>query len=193
MLAAGLFVTWLGGLWLLDLRFGTFRAPWQHLGHILDYGLTLRHPVPMGIESAPWQWLANDVQIPYLEVDQVFSSGGQLVDRRPTVLFRGAMNPLVIGAAPLFAGWAAWMLFRTGDRLAAWALSWLAATYLPYYPLALLGHRITYLYYFLPTLPAVAAAGALCLRRLPIPATLAYMAAVLVGFAALFPFRDVPP
>ena len=88
---------------------------------------------------------------------------------RPTIDFRGAMNPILIGSlfvAFLFTGWLAW---KRRSRLAGWSLVWAAANYLPYVALALLSQRVTYIYYFLPVIPALAVATALLLRRSGLP------------------------
>jgi dolichyl-phosphate-mannose-protein mannosyltransferase len=186
-------VTWFGGLWLLDRQWSTFTTPWEHISYIVTYGLALaREHGPANSESAPWQWLVNDVAIPYLRVDSQLMVNGELTETRSLVDFRGAMNPLIIGAAPLAVGFTAWQWWRTGDRLSLWTIAWIVGTYLPYYPLVLLQHRITYLFYFLPTLPAVVVAIAALLRRsgLPPAATWLYGLTVLVGFIVYFPFRQ---
>jgi len=112
----------------------------------------------------------------------------------PKIDFRGALNPLLAGAIPiagLFAGWYAW---RTRSRLALWAVAWAAANYLPYLVLALFTSRIMYLYYALPLVPAMTIGIALLLVRagLPRPLRWGFLIAYVVGFAAYFPFREIP-
>ena len=43
--------------------------------HILSYAQLLRRQAPSGVESYAWQWLWNDVQIPYLKVEQQVKAG----------------------------------------------------------------------------------------------------------------------
>jgi dolichyl-phosphate-mannose--protein O-mannosyl transferase len=91
----------------------------------------------------------------------------------------------------VFTLWSAW---RTGSRLARWSVVWAAANYLPYVFLAVVAQRVTYIYYFLPVVPAVAVAIAILLRRSNLPRSVmwGFVAVYVVGFVAYFPFRQVP-
>jgi len=189
----------IGGLWLLDSQFSSFTNPIDHLRHMIQYGANLARGVVgpgscPGNDSAPWQWLFNDCQMSYLRVDVTVKVGEEIVAINPTIDFRGAMNPILIGSlfvAFLFTGWFAW---KRKSRLAVWSVVWAAANYLPYVALAVLSQRITYIYYFLPVIPALAVATALLLRRSGLPrfVTVGYVAVFLAGFAAYFPFRQIP-
>jgi hypothetical protein len=184
----------LGGLWILDLAFTTYRLPWDHLRYILDYGVTLTRPGgPADSESYLWQWLVNEVQIPYYKVDTDILVNHVVQATRTTVFFRGAMNPIIIGSAPLGVAFTLWRAWTAREGLATWAIIWIAANYLPYYPLTILDQRISYIYYFLPTMPAVAIALALFLRKggLPWLVTTAFLVSVFVGFIGYFPFRTI--
>jgi len=189
----------IGGLWLLDMQFSSYANPIEHLRHMIEYGANLARGVVgpgscPGNDSSPWQWLFNECQMSYLRVDVTVKAGDKILAIYPSIDFRGAMNPILIGSLPiafLFTGWLAW---KRRSRLAAWSIVWAAASYVPYVALALLSQRVTYLYYFLPVVPALAVATALTLRRSGLPrfVTVGYVAAYVVAFAAYFPFRQIP-
>ena len=174
-----------------------YNTPIEHVQRMLSYGLALRRERgPSGIESYPWQWLWNETQIPYLKVEQQIKVGDEVREQRPTIFFVGAMNPYVLGLLPLGLAFAAyaWWLRLGGANLAALALAWFVLTYLPVYAAAIIGQRISYLFYFLPTLPAVALAGSYFLLEAGLPRLVlwVYLVAVLLGFYGYFPFKPVP-
>jgi 4-amino-4-deoxy-L-arabinose transferase-like glycosyltransferase len=192
-------VVFIVGLGILDNRFTGYPNPIDHLRHMLEYGANLHwgHGLPsvcVTNESTPWQWLVNDCQMGYLRVATTVKVGGEVVATTPTVDFRGAMNPVLLGALPLAMLFTLWSAWRTGNPLARWSVVWAAANYLPYVFLAVVAQRITYIYYFLPVVPAVAVAIAILLRRSNLPRFVmwGFVAVYLVGFAAYFPFRQIP-
>jgi peptidoglycan/LPS O-acetylase OafA/YrhL len=142
-------------------------------------------------------WLFNQVPIPYLGVS--VSSGGATYE---TIAFWGAMNPFILYlTVPAIA----YALYRYDERkslLALFLICWFAATYLPFFPLSYLENRISYIFYFQNTVPAVAGAVALMFsnKRVPRSVVIVYMFLVLIGFwfdtpfsHAAFPFRKIPP
>jgi 4-amino-4-deoxy-L-arabinose transferase-like glycosyltransferase len=194
-LLIGAFVlVWVGGLWLLDVTFTSFGNPWAHLRYMLRYGFSIKSRGSSGdIDSPPWRWLINEVQMPYFRVFEKVTANGHVVKTKDLLDFKGAMNPAVIGAASLAIPYVVWRAWRLREPLSLFVVAWVAATYLPYYPLAVFSHRTTYLFYILPTLPVLAIAIAQLLRqaRLPRAVTWGYLVAVLIGFVLYFPFRNV--
>jgi hypothetical protein len=187
------------GLWGLDARFTTFTSPIAHVSHMVQYAAALEAPndsggLCTGASSAPWQWLINECQINYLRVDVTVAEGEDVVSRTATIDFRGALNPVLAGTIPLAVLFVAWLGWRTGNVLAVWALVWAAANFLPFVWLALVSQRVTYLYYFLPVVPALAVAVALLLTRARLPRVVVwgYLVAYALGFLAYFPFREIP-
>jgi predicted membrane-bound dolichyl-phosphate-mannose-protein mannosyltransferase len=183
-------------LGIFDRLWVGYSTPIEHVQRVLSYGMALRRERgPAGIESYPWQWLWNDVPIPYLKVEQQIKVGDEIREQRPTILFLGAMNPYVLCLLPLGLGFAAYAWWRRleGAQLAALALAWFALTYLPFVAATVFGQRIAYLFYFLPTLPAVALAGSYFFlgNRIPRVVILAYLAMVLFAFYGYFPFKPV--
>ena len=188
----------LGGLTLLDASLSQFPSPVDHIARIVTYGANLRAPITVGIcpeaDSRPWQWLFNECQINYFRADTTVTSGGEVVSKVATIEFRGALNPLLAGAIPLTALFTAWYAWRTRDRLALWAVAWAIANYVPYLLLAAFTPRIMYIYYALPLVPAFAVGTAVLLTRAGLPRAVrwGFLIAYLVGFAAYFPFRQIP-
>ena len=188
----------IGGLAVLDARFTTFASPLDHINRMVSYGANLRAPVSVGFcpeaDSKPWQWLFNECQIQYLRVDVTVRSGEDIVAKVPRIDFRGALNPILVGAIPLAAIFTAWYAWRTRAPVALWAISWAVANYAPYLALALFTKRIMYIYYVLPLVPAVAVGVALLLTRagLPRPIRWGFLLAYAAGFIAYFPFRQIP-
>jgi dolichyl-phosphate-mannose-protein mannosyltransferase len=182
------------GLWLLDLAFTKYHTPWAHIHDMLAYGFSLgtQHGSASNV-SDPWRWLINETRIPYVSIGEKYTVDGRQVGSSTHILFQGAMNPVVIGAAPLAVSYVAWRAWRMRDALSVFVLAWIAATYLPYYPLVVFWHRTTYIYYILPTLPALAIAIAQLLRQARLPGVVVwgYLAALLVGFGLYFPFRGL--
>jgi 4-amino-4-deoxy-L-arabinose transferase-like glycosyltransferase len=198
LLVAFVLVT-IGGLWLLGMRFSAQPGPIAHLQHMISYGANLKSSAGEpgscpGIDSTPWQWVVNDCEINYLRVNVTVSAGDKIIAQRATIDFRGALNPFLIGAMPLGFLFAAWYAVRRGSRLAGWSLVWAGANWLPYVFLVAVSGRVTYLYYFLPVVPAIAVAVALLLRRsgLPRAVTWGFVVVYLLGFLAYFPFRQLP-
>ena len=188
----------LGGLTVLDARFTTFATPFDHLARMVSYGTSLHAPENAGFcpkaDSEPWQWLFNECQIQYLRVDVTVRSGSEIVSSTPRIDFRGAFNPLLAGAIPLAALFTGWYAWRTRSEVAVWAAAWGLGNYVPYLALALFTNRIMYIYYALPLVPAIAVGVALLLLKAGLPRVVlwGFLLAYLVGFAAYFPFREIP-
>ena len=187
-----------GGLAVLDARFTTFTSPIDHIARILSYGASLQTRVSTAAcpaaDSQPWQWLFNECQIQYYRVDVTVKAGTEVLTKVPTIDFRGALNPLLVGAIPIAALFTAWYAWRTRSQLAIWAITWTAANYVPYIFLAVFTNRIMYIYYTLPLVPAVAAGVALLLLRSGLPPLIrwGFLLAYVAGFVAYFPFRQIP-
>jgi dolichyl-phosphate-mannose--protein O-mannosyl transferase len=181
-------------LFLLDRLFAGYENPIDHLIFIAQYTAGLIRDKPVGIESYPWQWLINEVKIPYLSTGIQYKVGEQVVGEKTTVLFLGAMNPLIIYLCIPALAYVAYKYWKKGGAISLFILVWFASTYLPFYPLSIILHRIMYLFYFLNTVPAVCAAIAYVLidRKVPRFIIILYAVGVLAAFIALFPFKTVP-
>jgi dolichyl-phosphate-mannose-protein mannosyltransferase len=172
-----------------------FKNPFDHFRHILDYGLTLTRPEgPQAQESNPWQWLVNEVPMTYFRADENVMVNDELQTSRPTIFFRGAMNPYLIFMAPMALAYAGYMALKQRDDCSFLVVSLFVACFGPFWAAALFAHRISYLFYFLPTIPALAIGVS---HFMYAPQTLrvvrwTYIGAVLLGFYAYFPFVKAP-
>jgi 4-amino-4-deoxy-L-arabinose transferase-like glycosyltransferase len=185
---------WLAGAWIFDSAFTRFDTPWAHLRQMLDYGFSLKSVgVRPGNESRPWYWWVNDGKMIYDEVMNNVTVHGKVVKSTVVIDFRGAMNPVMIGTAPLAVSYVAWHAWKFRDTLSLWVVTWIATTFLVYFPIVFLSNRITYFFYIFPTVPALAIAIAMLLRqaRLPPPAVVGYLAMFFAGFILYFPFRTL--
>jgi dolichyl-phosphate-mannose-protein mannosyltransferase len=187
-------VAWFAGAWVFDAEFTRFGTPWAHLHQMLDYGFSLKSVgVRPANESRPWYWWVNDGKMIYNEVMNNVTVNGKTVKSTVVIDFRGAMNPVMIGTAPLAVSYVAWHAWKFRDTLSLWVVTWIATTYLIYFPLVFLSNRITYFFYIFPTVPALAVAIAMLLRqaRLPPPVIACYLAMYFAGFILYFPFRTL--
>jgi predicted membrane-bound dolichyl-phosphate-mannose-protein mannosyltransferase len=175
-------------LFALD-RFVSGSNPFEHIRFIYTYTLALVRPVPTGIESQPLDWLLNQVPIQYLGVS--VTSGGVTYQ---TISFWGAMNPFIIYLTIPAMAYALYRYDQRNSQLALFLLCWFAATYFPFFPLSYIGHRISYIFYFQNTVPAVAGGIALMFsnKHIPRAVVVVYVLLVLVGFAWYFPFKQIP-
>ena len=213
-------LTFLALLALLDWRWVGYRSPFDHLAWMATYNSALRTEALRGpdveVASMPWQWLINERQIHYYAYRQttvratalpnetaqhssavtLTTGPADVLHSQLTILFVGALNPFLLPLLPLGLGFACLRWRRnTRDRaLAALALAWAAANYLPYLGIALLSHRVSYIYYMLALVPGIALSGAWFLREAPLPRGTSWLfaAAILVGFAIHFPFKAIP-
>jgi len=184
----------LGLLTVFDRFWGTYSNPFAHLTYIYTYTSTLTCPSPTGIQSYPWQWLINEVQIPYLTVTGDVYANGQFLRTEVLVAFTGAMNPFIIYLSIPTMIYSAYKYFSKGDEFALFLMTWFICTYSPSYPMAIIGHRIMYLFYFLITLPSVCAAiGYLYTDQKRLIVLMgSYIVLVIIGFIVQFPFRTIP-
>jgi len=181
-------------LTIFDRIWVGYSNPLEHIVYIYNHYGSLTRAIPEGIESYPWQWLMNEVRIPYLTVNVDVYADSKLISSRPSVAFQGAMNPFIIYLAIPAIAYSVYSSYKKGSRTALFTTAWFTLTYLPFYPMSIIGHRIMYLFYFLPALPSVCLSISYLFldRRADRIVLLAYSFAVLLGFVMLFPFRQIP-
>jgi predicted membrane-bound dolichyl-phosphate-mannose-protein mannosyltransferase len=178
---------------VLDVQWVGFSNPVDHIRFILDYSSRLTSTCPSGIISCPWQWLINQIPIPYLTVN-VDVTSGNVTRSFQSIAFVGAMNPAILFLTIPAMLYLAYDCYKKKGDYSLFILIWFSITYLPYYPAVLAAQRVTYLFYFLMTMPAVCAGVAYMISEQNPPklVVLFYLAVVVVSFYWMFPFKVIP-
>jgi predicted membrane-bound dolichyl-phosphate-mannose-protein mannosyltransferase len=186
-------VTFLVILTVLDRLWVGYSNPFEHIQFILGYSTSLVSACPSGIISCPWQWLINQIQIPYLIVN-VQVTAGDVVSKYDSVAFYGLMNPTILYLTIPAMLYLSYTYFNRKDDFSSFNLVWFAVAYLSYLPAVILGQRVTYLFYFLPAMPAVCAAIAHMIadQNPPRIVVIFYLGVVAGWFFSVFPFKVVP-
>jgi predicted membrane-bound dolichyl-phosphate-mannose-protein mannosyltransferase len=184
-------------LTVIDHFWAAYKNPFEHISHIYTYTFALRAPETRGpneIWSYPWEWLLNQVKIHYAAVNVSVYSDHTLSRTFASVDFVGAMNPAVIFLTIPAIAYTVYSYYETRSEFDLFILAWFSLTYLPYIPAAVFGHRIMYIFYFLNTIPAVAAAIAkMILEQSPPRVILViYVGTVIAAFYMMFPFKVIP-
>ncbi len=182
---------------VLDFLWAGYKNPFEHLSHIYSYTFALRAPdvrKPTDIWSYPWEWLVDQVKIHYATVNVSVFTDHDVARTYPSVDFIGAMNPTIVFLTIPAMAYNVYRYHETRSEFSLFMLAWFAMTYLPYFPAAIFGHRIMYIFYFLNTVPAVAAsvAGMIVDQKPPRIIVVFYVAAVIIGFYMMFPFKVIP-
>ncbi len=190
-------VSFIGLMAVLDFFWAGYKNPFEHLSHIYSYTFALRAPdvrKPTDIWSYPWEWLVDQVRIHYATVNVSVFTDHNVARTYPSVDFIGAMNPTIVFLTIPAMAYNVYRYHETKSEFSLFMLVWFAMTYLPYFPAAIFGHRIMYIFYFLNTVPAVAAsvAGMIVDQKPPRIIVVFYLAAVIIGFYIMFPFKVIP-
>jgi dolichyl-phosphate-mannose-protein mannosyltransferase len=180
-------------LTIFDRLWVGYSNPFEHIQYILNYSTSLVSACPNGIISCPWQWLINQVQIPYLIVNVQVTSAN-VTSRYESVAFLGTMNPTILYLTIPAMLYLSYTYFNKKDDFSLFILVWFAATYLPYLTAEILGQRVTYLFYFLLPMPAVCAGVAHMIsdQNPPKLVVLFYLGVVVLWFFLAFPFKVIP-
>jgi hypothetical protein len=175
-----------------------------HVSHILTVtaSLTMPHGAT-GIQSYPWQWLADYRPIVYLNINPSQPTP-HLRDIYPPVHFLGMISPPILVAALVGLGLAARDVWRSRAHavsrevasagLPVLALSWTAGTLLPFELLSAASGRATYLYYMVIVMPGlyVAATFAFVRMRPSRRIVAGFAVLVLVALVLMYPLTPLP-
>ena len=197
LLAAASLASFFVLLSLLDLiMWHQWLNPFERIGDMLAYtrGITFAdwYAAPAGAEpSRPWEWLGRLVYMQSLAFDGVKHEWYV----QALMVISPAVWVFIIPSMLYMA----YRAFKR-SRAALLAISWFTGTYLVWLPLSLISDRLSYVFYFYPTIGAVCIGIALglvglkqlkphsgWLRRLLPLLTPLYLMLSLVAFIALCP------
>jgi predicted membrane-bound dolichyl-phosphate-mannose-protein mannosyltransferase len=171
----------LGGL---DNYFTEFKGPIEHLVHMVTYHTGLTHHGPStGNESNPLQWFFNQGTMDYFV--WTWSAGGKSTH----IVFHAAMNEYIVWGAPFalfFAGQRAW---TDSSKLGMFAIASFVGNFIPMFLAWAILSRTSYIFYMVPTVPALACAIAVAAEKVPRALRWCYSAFIIYAFFFNFPFR----
>lgn len=196
------------GLQLYDSLFTPAALPWfyQQVQFMLGYGIGLKSggwclgtsPCPNGPFITPLNWLTVYPPVSYLVV-LVSSAGSTYV----SVGYYGVANQAIVWMVYLWLPVALYPVLKEKRwrsslgmerRLGAFLAVWLLWSYVPYVVLWAYG-RVTYPFYMLPAVPALATGAAYFITRDWFPRRMAaiYVIAAFGIFVLYFPVKDFLP
>jgi predicted membrane-bound dolichyl-phosphate-mannose-protein mannosyltransferase len=185
---------------------GTFLS---HLRFIITYGSSLTGPgwidSLLKTPITPFDWLLFYSPVGYY-ITNVTVTAGESVIKYVGIGYYGITNKLETWLTFLWAPYVIYLLVKqrrnkieqettSADfRLANFSLFWLIWTYFPYVLLYLFG-RVTYPFYLLPAVPAMAIGGAYILSREWFPRIVAlfFLVAVFGWFLLYYPDKSFLP
>lgn len=105
-----------------------------------------------GWEAYPWEWIFVPQNPTFFGTD--------------VIKWQGLINPtLLYSIIPVF-GYLIYRYVKKGERESFFTMMWFCGTYLTWIPIVLITDRLTYYFYFYPTLGAVAIAMAMVMAKL---------------------------
>ena len=105
------------------------------------------------------------------------------------LLFRAEMNFYVIFAAPLAMLYSAQQSWKVHSRLGTFAVASLVGNFVPIFLAWAVMSRTSYIYYMLPSVPAMACAIARAAYAVPRVMRWGYVVLVLYAFVLTYPVR----
>jgi predicted membrane-bound dolichyl-phosphate-mannose-protein mannosyltransferase len=184
---------------------GSYPYFYQQIGYMLTYGSSLRgggwFDATLNMFITPLNWLTFYSPVPYL-VSTVSGRAGNAVYSYVGVGYYGTTNSIIVWMVFAWLPLAAYRLLKKrtprgeakDDGLALFLIVWFVWAYLPYVLLWLYG-RVTYPFYIIQAVPALAAGAAYITTRkwFPHRYALLYIAFAFVLFFIYFPVKDFLP
>ncbi|HME19215.1 MAG TPA: hypothetical protein VKF15_05755, partial [Nitrososphaerales archaeon] len=200
-------LVFVAGVQVYDSLFTSAVYPYfyQQVGYMLSYGSGLRGPgwtdSTLHTFITPLDWLTFYTPVGYL-VTTVTVTTGSSVQQYVAVGYYGVANVVIVWMVFLWVPLAIYGILRArrqialerDERFLLLMLVWFLWTYVPYVLLWLYG-RVTYPFYLVPAVPALASGAAYVTTRewFPYLVALAYVAFALLVFFLFFPVKDFLP
>jgi 4-amino-4-deoxy-L-arabinose transferase-like glycosyltransferase len=208
-------IVFAGAIQLYDSLFSSSTLPWfyNQVWFMLTYGASLRGggwclnagSCPNGPYITPLNWLTSYTPVSYLVTTVTITVSGAAAStlRYISIGYYGVANNVIVWMVFLWLPLVLYPLLRRikwrsalaqADRLGAFLAVWFLWLYLPYVALWLYG-RVTYPFYFLPAIPALAGGAAYFITRpwFPRKMALIYVIAAFAIFFLYFPVKDFLP
>jgi len=200
-------LVFVAGVQVYDTLFASGSYPhfYQQVGYMLSYGSGLRGPgwtdSTLHTFITPLNWLTFYSPVGYL-VTTVTVTVGRSAYQYIAVGYYGVANVVIVWMVFLWVPLALYGIFRArreaaihrDERFLYLMAVWFLWTYVPYVLLWLYG-RVTYPFYLVPAVPALASGAAYVTTRewFPFLVALAYVAFALFVFFLFFPVKDFLP
>lgn len=145
------------GLWLYDYTYNAFQTPFEHIAFMLNYHSKLKYTNPSEVDM-PLSWI--NLISPFKPAPYYIETAKSDSAVYHPIAYWGIHSPVWWSIWFLIPIYVYKLVFNIRKNHAIFGevlvLSWIAFTYLPYFPIAHILERWVFPFYFYATVPALA-------------------------------------